>query len=647
MRFSIFIHSLIFFALHGFGFFVQIQRIIDKKVKGSMGLGLDLETFFSSLLPIYLFQYIFISILCLVLFIQSQSYFAFYFSEKIKPCIKNEKVRLVLWATISNSALIIANAAWFKHSLHLSDSFYLWPEKHLNTYLCILIIIIPLIYYLAKNLHLKTVKTVLITTPILYISFILSGYNHAPEQIEKSDKPNIIFIGIDSLRNDLLISHMPFLSSQLKTSTMLQNAITPLGRTYPAWNTILTGQYPITHGARINLIGNDQIAKPEQFIGNVLKKEGYKRIFAIDETRFANLGQHHGFDHVISPRMGASDFIISSFSDFPLTNLLSLLPISAWLLPEVYANRGAATTYRAEAFSQLLNKELPPADQPTFLAVHYCLAHWPYFFSSKYSPEWNYPEPYYPANLKAIDDQLKTLFKELNEKGYLENSKIIFLSDHGEAWANESPKFQNTNPQDKLNAIHAPKVYGHGSTLVSNNNRVLIAFKGFEKGDIAKNAHKMTSLADIAPTLYNELGIESGLNFDGSNLSSSRLPVSRSFPVETGTILTVTEDNKFDVDEIVSSMLDRYQVNESSLVSIKNQKINDTLQAKNKGIFSGNLILSQFNYSQFRLFDIESSTFEHFNDLQELTTKKAQWSKLWCQWYKEEDRRCLTKTTTK
>lgn len=642
MRFSLLVHTIIFIAFHIFGTAIQVNRLLDKNSKSMLTNGLDFSAFFESPLPLYLLQYLVIFILLTYLFIVSQSYFSLIFASKIKPYINNDKARILIWAIISNCALFIANAAWFKHSLHLSDIFYLWQFKHLNTYLCLLIVTIPLFFFTAKHLHLKSIKVLTATTIILSIAFNITSNKEDEAADINLKQPHVIFIGIDSLRNDLLLTHMPFLSTQLKDAVIFDNAITPLGRTYPAWNTILTGQYPITHGARINLISNEFIAKPNQFLGNVLKEEGYRSIFAIDETRFANIGKHHGFDQVISPRTGASDFIIHTFSDFPLTNLLSLLPISSWLLPEIYGNRGAAATYRAEAFSDILERELPAANKPTFLAAHFCLAHWPYFFSTKYIPEWGYPEPYYPANLKAVDDQLKAFFKDLDQKGYLENSKIVFLSDHGEAWPSESPKFTNSNLTDKDSLEHAPKIYGHGSTLTSNNNRVIIAFKNFDDSDLNKNIHKITSLADIAPTIYEELNLSPKLKFDGKSLLDVDLQLDRDIPIETGTIITVTEDNQLNVNELVSSMLDRYQLNPNGLITIQSEKAPDAIKAKNKGIFKGNQILAQYQQSQFRLFNLNTYEFEHFDNFEILQSKRSNWSQLWCKWYKNEDGRCIT-----
>ena len=631
----------IFISLHLYGMIHQILQLISEGDSGKLASVLNFGDIFSSPLPLYIGQYIAVSAILTMLFISSQAHASIYLSSKIQNHINNRKISIVLWAIISNCALFIVNSAWFMHSTHLTQWFNTWPAIHLNTYACWIIISLPIAWYIWNNKNTAVTRVSIAMCLILSCTFYITSNQNATAGTNPSfDKPHVIMIGVDSLRSDLLHSHMPFLSSQLQGTALFENSYTPLGRTFPAWNSILTGLYPINHGARINLIDESQLTPTSQYLGSALKDQGYKTLFAIDETRFANMGTHQGFDEIISPRMGASDFIVGVMADYPLTNLLSLLPISAWILPEIYANRGVAATYRAEAFSDLLERNIPVATQPSFLAIHFCLAHWPFYFASKYPLDWNYPEPYYPANLRAIDEQIKSLMTDLENKGYLANSRIIFLSDHGEAWTEESPTFTNGDTQDTTNALHNPTVYGHGSTLTSNSNRILLAFKGFQSKALFGNSNKMASLADIKPTILTDLDIPNDHPSDGRSLLDINLPEQMSMPVETGTILTVNKDNQLDVEQLRNKMLDRYQLNSSGLLSIRQDKIAPALQAKINGVRTHNQVLSQFTKGSFRLFDMTAMQFEHFTTLHELKDKKPQWSEAWCYWYKVEDDEC-------
>lgn len=643
MNYAYLIQFSIFVALQITGMTHQIVNLINKSDSGEFAGILNFSDLISSPLPLYILQYLLIAITITTLFIVSQAHFAVYLSHKLEKHINNKKISISLWAIISNSALLIANSAWFIHSPHLTEWFYTWPAIHLNTYACLIFLIVPLGLYLWQKKSNKLVQTSAAVLLSFTAIFYLTSHNHhSSTSTPKSSKPNIILIGIDSLRSDLIATHMPYLSKQLVDTVQFKYAYTPLGRTFPAWNSILSGLYPVNHGARINLIDESNLVSSEQYLATTLKKQGYHTLFAIDETRFANLGPHQGFDNVISPRVGASDFLIASLADYPLTNLLSLLPISSWLLPEIYANRGAATTYRAEAFSELLNRRIPAAHQPMFLSVHFCLAHWPYYFASQFKPNSSYPEPYYPANLQAIDLQIKALMNDLKAKGYLDNSKIIFLSDHGEAWAEESLAFNNTDTENTEHPQHHRKERGHGSSLVSTSSAVLMSFKGFNQDALALNASKLATLADIKPTILDELNISHSSHNDGQSLLTPDLPSVRYIPIETGTTLNIDEKDQVDVNQLVKDMLNRYELKSNGLLRIKANKVADGLNAKIKGVRTIEQVLSQHEDNSFRLFNLINHSFEHFDDLTAVKVKQRDWFNAWCYWYKTEDPRCTT-----
>ncbi|NVK43929.1 MAG: sulfatase-like hydrolase/transferase [Oceanospirillaceae bacterium] len=643
MRMNIIFSAIVFLVFNIPGIVLQISHIMNSSDSNKLSSILATNVFFSSPLPLYLSQFLIVSLLSISLFILSQAYFSVKFSRIVHQHIRSELFAKILWLCISNAALLILNAAYFQHSSHLTSLFRMWPEHHLNILLCWVIILLPILYYFwATRINRLTqfnVGILLVVTVSFYISAEEQHHtNLVNDDSNASLKPNIIIIGVDSLRSDLFQSHMPFLTEQLKQSIIFEHALTPLGRTFPAWNTILSGLYPINHGARINLIGNNHLVNRKQFLPSILNQHGYRTIFAIDETRFANIGEHQGFQQTITPRTGASDFIISSIADQPLLNVLSLVPQSRWLLPEIYANRGAAKTYRPDAFNKIIERDLPPANEPTLFAVHFCLAHWPYYFSTKDQPDFSYPEPYYPTNLTAADKQLESLFKTLENKGYLKNSRIVFLSDHGEAWTHESPSFSNINNEDD---IYHLQEYGHGSSLTSNSNHVLVALKDFSKQEsLYQNILKTTSLADITPTIISELNIATNQTFDGLSLSNKQLPKDRFIPIETGTILQVDESNKLNIDEIVKEFLDRYELNSNGLLTIQDPKIEAGLKAKGYGLRNQTEILKVFKDSQFKLFNKKYSTFESFVTFDELANKYSNWAEAWCRYYKNERQEC-------
>ncbi len=273
-----------------------------------------------------------------------------------------------------------------------------------------------------------------------------------PSSQSISTQPNIIIIGIDSLRPDHLQyfgaekNLMPHLEKQLATSTVFAHAYTPLGRTFPAWVSILTGEYPKTNGARVNL-QNPQMIKHQDSIAFTLQQAGYHTIYATDERWFNNIDESYSFDTVIGPHYGMNDFLFSSINDFPLSNLLMNFAISHYLFPYNYANRAANVTYYPESFSHLLNHALKANhDKPLFLAVHFCLPHWTYTWAQtrhtiSASTSVTTLRALYNKTLGATDQQIATLLKQLKKQGYLDHALVVLLSDHGQAFA-----FKNDRP---------------------------------------------------------------------------------------------------------------------------------------------------------------------------------------------------------
>ena len=69
----------------------------------------------------------------------------------------------------------------------------------------------------------------------------------------------------------------------------------------------------------------------------MLKQAGYHTVYSTDEVRFANIDESYGFDQVITPRIGASDFLIGTYNELPLASLVINTRFGKWLFPFSYA----------------------------------------------------------------------------------------------------------------------------------------------------------------------------------------------------------------------------------------------------------------------------------------------------------------------
>lgn len=149
-----------------------------------------------------------------------------------------------------------------------------------------------------------------------------------------------------------------------------------------------------------------------------MRANGYETMYASDDKRFSNITKEYGFNKILGPRMGVNDFLLGGLSDFPLTNLLIKLPAAKWLFPFNYGNRAAAITYEPRTFLELVKTGLINRSQkPLFLAVHLCLAHWPFTWANDgQKPGLRLPQQY-TNSVQALDKQFSVLLTLLEVSG--------------------------------------------------------------------------------------------------------------------------------------------------------------------------------------------------------------------------------------
>lgn len=347
-------------------------------------------------------------------------------------------------------------------------------------------------------------------------------------------QPNVILIGLDSLRRDIALGDdrypMPHLAAFREHSYVQTNVVTPLARTYPAWTTVLTGLSPELSGAQENLASQKLVDTGASLAWN-FKAQGYKTVYATDETRFSNIGAAYGFDQVISPLPGVTDFLLGQLSDMPLVNMAIQIPGAERWLPSLVGNRALAHSYRPERFISRLDSELGAATgQPTLLAVHLCLAHWPFTYAE---PTKHETEPYF-AMLGALDQQFGDLLALLERQGYAnERSMVVVFTDHGESLPSRARHFDTVASQT---SVPLPvRSSGHGSSLLDSAGwEVFTLFRGHSFAGVIPHGQssQLASLADIRATVLALSGVESA---DGYRMEVAR---------ESGAIPRTTEPRR-------------------------------------------------------------------------------------------------------
>lgn len=437
-----------------------------------------------------------------------------------------------------------------------------------------------------------------------------------------TDKPNVIIIGIDSLRVDKVKrfgaskTYVPAIDEFMQKATVFGNAYTPLARTFPAWVSILTGRYPQENGATLNLLPLEKIDRKHS-LAFTLNNYGYQTIFAIDERRFSNLDNSFGFDEVIGPKVGFMDFILGSVNDFPLSNMVINTRLGKLLFPYNYANRASAVTYQPQTFNKLLARDLGDVrKRPVFLAVHLCLPHWPFYWAAdkvgateklvSLSQIDRYDA--YHRSLARGDKQFKAIMEVLKAQHLLDNAIVILLSDHGESIGVKgdritmSENYIKGTPRDvNLEPLTFRELaFGHGSDIVTMNAyKVVLAIRKYgSKENIPNDIDIPVSLIDIRPTIL-ELLRHSPEQSTGISLANylynepSESQMDRPIFLESGFTLPALDHMENSVRDLIRQGVDYYQVDKvSGRLLMRQEKQKELMAKKQRGVIYQNWLLA-------------------------------------------------------
>ncbi len=327
-------------------------------------------------------------------------------------------------------------------------------------------------------------------------------------------------IGIDSLRLDELkrfggAGLTPNLDRFLEQADVFADATTPAARTFSSWIAILTGRAPTETGARFNL-GARSSVRANPTIADVLRNVGYRTVYSTDEVRFANIDESYGFDQVVTPKIGASDFLIGTYNELPLASMVVNSRAGKWLFPFSYGNRGVATMFHPETFLTRIEREVQ-FTEPTLFISHLTAAHWPYYtadtpFGVSKSDK-DGIRPMYRIGLQTADRMFGELIRTLESKGALENAIVVLLSDHGEALGLPGDFiFDGKFGVDGLQVPMKANVFGHGQSVLSKSQyQVLLGVRSFGTrtltGAGGRTFETPITVEDIAPTILQALDV--------------------------------------------------------------------------------------------------------------------------------------------
>ncbi|MGH8130870.1 MAG: sulfatase-like hydrolase/transferase, partial [Steroidobacteraceae bacterium] len=336
-------------------------------------------------------------------------------------------------------------------------------------------------------------------------------------------------------------------------------------------------------------------------LADALRAHGYRAIYATDEARFANIDGSYGFDQLITPPVGAVDFLLGYAGDMPLVNLIVSTPAGGWLFPSNHANRAANAVYRPAHFVSRLENEIEIRG-PLLLTIHLTLAHWPYNWAG--TPVPGTPQEYRSAYARAIEEvdrQFDAVMRLLAAKRLLENAIVVLLSDHGEALGAETDSMlRKTGTGQEI----WDSLWGHGTSVMSPQQYgVLLAMRSYGRAILPGRPGRYdwpVSLEDLRPTLEHYATGKAAADVDGISLLPFLADPDRATSLATRVRFTETDFNtpstlagSYDASGIVDEAAHYYELEPSTgWVQFRAERLPELLAGKQRAALSSRSLLA-------------------------------------------------------
>jgi len=343
--------------------------------------------------------------------------------------------------------------------------------------------------------------------------------------------PNVLLIAADSLRPDHLDqTRAPNLWALGQHATWFERAMTPLARTFPAWVSISTGQYPQQHGIRHMFPRWETRAHHFDTVASHLAQAGYKTAvvgdFAADIFRRIDLG----YQTVNTPTFTLRELVREHlFKNDPwLLSFLRGTFMRRWV-PSIVEMHEA--TDPLEVTTDAVAAVDAAGDRPFFLTVFYSTTHFPYaapapYHSAYRAPGYTGPFRYakaddlkadarpspsdveqiralYDGAVTATDTAIAQLLHALESRGKSDNTIVIVTADHGEQ------------------LYEFGRSQGHGDNLEGDEALVVPLIIADPRRPKARREPSNVSLVDLAPTILELAGAQALAAADGRSLVPS------------------------------------------------------------------------------------------------------------------------------
>lgn len=322
--------------------------------------------------------------------------------------------------------------------------------------------------------------------------------------------PNVIVLVIDSLRADRVSCSgyaretSPTLDALARGGAWFEQFFTVITPTLPACTSLLSGQYPWTHGV-LHRIGGRDLAPSAPWLPEVLRAAGY-RTAAVDNLTDRKRWFARGFDAYFNLRRHRDEYHTSFELNRAALRWVAERPAQPFFLFVRYGD--PHTPYlppgRFDGLFGVRPRTRPPlaelweSDWRAYLMTQGVPGRYPSPTSDGIA-ELDWCRDQYDAEVRTADAGVAELLDGLDRLGERDRTLIVVLGDHGESLGEHGIRCDHYGLYD---CVLRPPLILHGPPLVPAGRRI----------------RTTAQVPDLCPTVLDLVGVPAPAGIEGRSL---------------------------------------------------------------------------------------------------------------------------------
>lgn len=334
----------------------------------------------------------------------------------------------------------------------------------------------------------------------LFCSLLLSTAAQAGE-------PRLVFIVADAMRADVVGAYgahvpTPHLDALAARGVRFDRAYSTAPWTSPSSVGMFTGNYPSTylHGDRNDTSGHWAYHVPddEPMFAEALRDAGYTVTLKYENINMQRSNNAQGMDTLPEPggipadrkqavvdRLGFKPYNMETKRMFGPLDFLLTAPDARPFALFIWITDPHNRYDPASPFVQMSPEGLPRS--PEYYRSLVDPSEWESPATQLTPAELAYVKALYEGEVRSVDERVGTVMKALKLRGWLDDTVVVFTSDHGEAFGEQG-------------------LFAHGKSYYESMTRVpwIMAGPGVPKGLVVRDP---VGHVDLLPTLHATLGV--------------------------------------------------------------------------------------------------------------------------------------------